>query len=102
VEVEDRLARSSPHVHDDTIILQAGFLGGLGDEVEHPLGLVGRELGDLAEGRDVPLGQHEQVGVGLRSDVADRDEAVGGVDVLAFADERAEEAVLRQPGSPPR
>ena len=34
------------------------------------------------------------MGVGLRVDVADRDEAVGGVDVVALAVELAEEAVV--------
>jgi hypothetical protein len=51
----------------------------------------------------VTLGQHEEVGVGLRVDVADRDEPVTRVDVVALADEVAEETVsVRQRGSPPR
>jgi hypothetical protein len=50
----------------------------------------------------MPLGQDEQVRVGLGRDVADGDEAVGGADVVAVADERAEETVFRQRGSPPR
>jgi hypothetical protein len=55
VEVEDRLATALAHVHEDAVILEAGLAGGLGDEVQHPLRLVRRELGDLAEARDVPL-----------------------------------------------
>jgi hypothetical protein len=34
-------------------------------------------------------------------DVADGDDALGGVDVLALAEEVAEEAVVRQRESPP-
>ena len=78
---------------------------GLGDEVEHPLRLVGRELGDVAEGVDMTLREDEQVRLGLRIDVVDRDEAVAGRDVLALAGELAEETVgprwLRQRGPPP-
>jgi hypothetical protein len=44
----------------------------------------------------VPLREDEQVGLGLRRDVADRDEAVVARDVVALANEAAEEAVLRQ------
>jgi hypothetical protein len=100
--MKDRLACALPHVHNHTIILQAHLLRRLGDEVEHPLRLLGRELGDLAEGGDVALGKDKQVRVGLRRDVADCDEAVGRADVVAFANELAEEAVLRQRGCPPR
>jgi hypothetical protein len=49
----------------------------------------------------VTLGQHEQVRVRPRIDVADRDEAVGRGDVVPVGDEAAEQAVLRQRGSPP-
>jgi hypothetical protein len=49
----------------------------------------------------VPLRQHEEVGVGPRVDVADGDESVRSVDVVALADQAAEEAI-RQRGSPPR
>jgi hypothetical protein len=49
----------------------------------------------------VPRGQHQQVGFGFRRDVANRDEAVRCVDMVALDDEPAEEAVLRQRGSPP-
>ncbi len=101
MQVEDRLTAALAHVHEDAVILEAGLAGGLCDEVQHPLRLVGRELVDLAEGRDVPLGQDEQVRVGLRVDVADRDEVVALRNVIAFPYELAEETVLRQRRSPP-
>jgi hypothetical protein len=50
----------------------------------------------------VALRDDEQVRLRLGVDVADRDEAVRLRDVLALADERAEKAVVRQRGSPPR
>ena len=101
--MEDRLAATGTDVDQHAIVLEPGRARRLGDELEHPRGLLGAELGHVAERVDVPLGQHEQVRVGLRVDVADRDEAVGRADVVALADEPAEEAVLRrrQRGSPP-
>jgi hypothetical protein len=101
VQVEDGLAAARADVDDDTVVGEAGTAGDLGHELEHPLRLVRRELADVAEGVDVPLGQDEQVRLRLRVDVPDRDEAVAGGDVLAVPDEPAEEAV-RQRGSPPR
>jgi hypothetical protein len=101
VQVEDRLPAALAHVHENAVVVEAGLARGLGDEVEHLLRLVGRELPDLTEGRDVPLGQDEQVRVGPRVDVADRNEAVGLRNVVALLYELAEEAVLRQRGSPP-
>jgi hypothetical protein len=50
---------------------------------------------------DVALGDDEQVRRSLRIDVADGDEALDGGDVVAFAIDPAEEAVVRQRGSPP-
>src|SRR5712691_11354504 len=99
--MEDRLPAALAHVHVDAVVLEAGLAGGFGDEVQHPLRLVGRELTHLAEARDVPLGQDEQMRVGPRIDVANRDEAVALRKVVAFAYELAEEAVVRQRGSPP-
>src|SRR5467141_795286 len=99
--MEDRLPRTLARVDDDTVIGQAFARGDIGDEVEHPLVLVGRKLRYLVEARDVPLGQDEQMNPRLRIDVSDRDEAVDLRDMVALAVERAEEAVSGQRGSPP-
>ena len=79
MEVEDRLAAARADVDDHPVVVEAGLARRLGHEVEHPLRLVGRELADVAERVDVPLGDDEQVRLGLRVDVPDRDEAVGCV-----------------------
>jgi hypothetical protein len=102
VQVEDALARARPDVHDDAVVLEPGVPRGVDDELEHPLHLVGRELADVPERLDVTLGQDEEVRLGLRVDVADRDEPLALEDVLAVPDELAEEARLKQRGSPPR
>jgi len=49
----------------------------------------------------MPFGDDEQMRLRFRIDVPDRDEPLGGVDVLALAEELAEEAIVRQRGSPP-
>ena len=49
----------------------------------------------------MPLGDDEQVHRRLRVDVADRDEAVGRRDVVAFAVEPAEETVVVHAASTP-
>ena len=103
MKVEHRLAGASPDVDHDPVVLYTGDLRGLGDKLEHPFRLVGRKSTDVTKGVHVALGQHEEVGVGLRVDVADRDEPVTRVDVVALADEVAEETVGLSPrGSPPR
>jgi hypothetical protein len=102
VQVEHGLTGARAGVDDDTVIAQPLACRHLGDKVEHPLVLVGGELGDLVEAVDVVLGYDEQVRPGLRVDVAYGDEPVGRRDVLALAVERAEEAVVRQRRSPPR
>src|SRR2546422_7741716 len=100
--MKDRLPGPCARVDDDTVIGQAVLRSYFGYEVEHPLRLAGRELRDLVEARDVPLGQHEQVRLRLRVEVADGDEAVRLGNVIALAVEPAEEAVvIRQRGSPP-
>jgi hypothetical protein len=99
--MEDRLPAALADVDDDTVILEALRARGVGDELQHALRLVRRELPDFPEGRDVPFREHEQVDVGARVDVLDRDEAVGRRDVVAVPVEVAEEAVVRQRGSPP-
>jgi hypothetical protein len=101
VEVEDRLPRTRADVDEHAVVGEARVARGLSDEVEHPLGLLGGKLGDVAEALDVTLRQDEQMGLGLRVDVANCDEAVRLRDVVALADEPAEEAVLRQRRSPP-
>ena len=102
MEVEDRLPRALADVEEDAVVGQPLCLRRLRDEVERPLRLVGLELRDLAEALDVPLRNDEQVDLRRGVDVLDRDRAVGERDVIALAVEPAEEAVLRQRGSPPR
>ena len=103
MKVEDGLARPGPDVDHDPVVLDTGDLRSLGDKLEHPFRLVGRKSADVTKGVHVALGQYEEVGVGLRVDVADRDEAVTCVDVVALADEVAEETIgVRQRRSPPR
>jgi hypothetical protein len=101
VEVEDGLAAALTDVDDDAVVVEPLALRGLRDEVEHPLDFVRWKLADLPKRGHMTLGQHEQVRVRTRIDVADRDEAVGRRDVVAVGDEAAEQAVLRQRGSPP-
>jgi hypothetical protein len=102
VEVEDRLSAARPDVDEYAVVLEPCLAGGLGDELEHAPRLLRRELGHVPERVDVALRQDEQVRLRLRIDVADRDEAVALVDVVALTNEAAEEAVVvRQRGSPP-
>lgn len=100
--MEDRLSRACARIDDDTVIVESLTRSDFGDEVEHPLVLVGAELRDLVEALDVVLGDDEQVCPRLRVDVADRDEALRDGDVVALAVEPAEETVVRQRRSPPR
>jgi hypothetical protein len=101
MEMKDRLSAPGADVDEHAVVLEPGLAGGLGDELEHALRLLGRKLGHVLEGVDVALRKDEEVRFGLRVDVADRDEPVGPLDVVAFTDEPAEEAVVRQRGSPP-
>jgi hypothetical protein len=100
VKVEDGLAGARPDVDHDPVILETLDLRSLGDKFEHPFGLVRREGVDVTKGVHVALRQHEEVSVGLGIDVADGDESVSRVYVIALADQAAEETV-RQRGSPP-
>lgn len=102
MEMEDRLTATLADVHDNAVVLEAGAPGRLGDELEHALDLVGRELADLTKARHVPLRQDQEVRVGARIDISDGDEAVAGVDVVAFAHQATEEALVRQREFPPR
>jgi hypothetical protein len=55
------------------VLIEARDLGGVGDEVEHALALVGGELADVAEGLDVAFGMTAvHVGFGLMSSIASR------------------------------
>ena len=102
MKVEDRLSPALADVDEDAVVLETRLLGCLGHEFEHPLRFVPRELTDVAKRGDVTLRQDEQVRVGAGVDVPDRDEAVALRDVIAFVDEPAEEAVVRQRRSPRR
>ena len=103
MKVKDGLPGARADVDHDAVVLEPGDARGLGDELEHSLRFVRREGADVSKGVDVALRQHEEVSVSLWIDVADGDEAVGCVDVVAFADEVAEEAVgTTQRGPPPR
>ena len=99
--MEDRLAATVTDVDEHAVVLEPGAMRYFRDELEHPLRLFGGELGYVAEGVDVPFGENEQVGLGLGVDVANRDEAVGLGDVVAGVRELAEQAIVRQRGSPP-
>jgi hypothetical protein len=104
VQVEDHLSAALADVDGNLVPVETRDARRLCDELEHPLRLVRRELADVVEGRDVPPRQDEQVRVRGRLDVPDGDEVRCGVDVVAVADEPAEEAVVgapRQRGSPP-
>jgi hypothetical protein len=56
VQVEDRLPAAGPDVDDDAVVLEPDLARGLGDELEHPLRLLGRKLADVAERLDMALG----------------------------------------------
>ena len=99
--MEDGLAAAGTDVDEHAIVLESGAARNLRDEVEHPLRLVRGELGDVTEGVDVPFRDDQQVRLRLRVDVADRDEAIRLRDVFALLEELAEQAIVRQRGSPP-
>lgn len=101
MEVEDGLPGSGPDVHHNPVVIEIGDLGGLGDKLEHPFGLVRREGANVTKRVHVALRQHQEVSVRLRVDVADGDESVRRVDVVAIENQAAEKAI-RQRGSPPR
>ena len=102
MEMEYGLAGALADVDGDTVVVEACDPCRLADELEHPLRLVRRKLPDLAEARDVPLRKDEKVRLGRRVDVANRDKALAAMDVISFADETAEQTVVRQRESPPR
>src|SRR2546427_5501021 len=94
MEVKDGLAGAPADVDRDAVVLQTGLGCGFGDELEHPLRLLGAELADLAERVDVPLRDDEEVHLGLWVDVFDRDEPFALRNMWALGDEAAEQAVL--------
>jgi hypothetical protein len=96
MQMEDRLPRAAAHVDEDVVILETFVPRRLGDEREHSFRLLLRKLIDVTERLDVPLGNDEQMHVGLRVDVADRHEARALTHVVALAVEPAKEAVIRQ------
>jgi hypothetical protein len=101
--MKDGLPGSRTDVDHDAVVLEPRDPRCLRNELEHSLRLLRRKAADVAEGVDVAFRQHEQVRFGLRVDVADRDEAVSRVNVVALAGEAAKEAVrVSQRGSPPR
>ncbi len=93
MQVKDRLARAGSDVDHEPVLVEPFSGGRLGDETEHPSRLVAGKLADPTERVDVPFGQDEKMGLGSRFDVADRDEAVCGTDVIAGRNELAEETV---------
>ena len=101
MEVEDGLPGSGPDVHHDPVVIETGDLRSLGDKLEHPFGLVGREGANVTKRVHVALRQHEEMSVCLRVDVVDGDESVRCMEVVAIEYQAAEQAI-RQRGSPPR
>jgi hypothetical protein len=101
VEVEDRLTAAWADIDEHPVVVQPSPARRLGDEGEHPFGLLRWEGVDVPERVDVALREDEQVRLRLRIDVADRDEAVGLRQVIALVCELTEEALVRQRGSPP-
>jgi hypothetical protein len=93
VQVEDRLAARGSDVDEHSVVLEPGAAGGFGDEVEDALRLLGGKLGDIAKRVDVTFRDDQEVGFGLRVDVADCYDTLALGDVVAVADELAEEAV---------
>jgi len=100
VQMEYRLPRCGADVHDDTVVVQPGACGGLGNEAEHSSRFLIRECCDVAHRVDVPCGQDEQMRLGGGSDVTDRDEPLRRVNVLTLGDEAAKEAVRLQRRAP--
>jgi hypothetical protein len=94
VEVEHRLACARPDIDDHAVVLEALGCSHLGHEPQHPTGFLVRKSVDLAEGVDVPLGQHEQVRLCGGRDITDCDETACTVHVIAAVDEATEEAVI--------
>ena len=93
MEVKYGLACSRPDVDDNAVVLEALRGCCLGHEPQHPARLLIRKRIDFAERVDVTLGQHEEMDVCRRRNIADRDEAVDRVHVVAPGDQVTEETV---------
>src|SRR5687768_11520456 len=91
--MEDRLAAAGADVDDDAVVLEPRLPRGVRDEAEHAAGFLVRERLDVPERVDVPLGEDEKVRRGLWPEVANGDESVARVNVVALTDEPTEEAV---------
>ena len=102
MEVEDCLPGAAADVDDDVVVLEPFVSRRFGNELEHVLRLVGRKVRNVSECLNVALGDHEQVDVRFRVDVANRDDAGAGADVIALLEQATEEAIVRQRGFPPR
>src|SRR5262249_9539322 len=83
VQMENRLPASGADVDDDAVVLEAHLECGLGDELEHPLRLVGRELGDVSKRFYVAFRNDEQMRLRAWGDVRDRNEAFALPDMVA-------------------
>ena len=84
VEMKDRLPCAPTDVDDDAVVVEPLVPGRLGNEREHLLGLVGRELIDVTERLDMTLGDHEQMRLGLWIDVVERDDTRACADMVAL------------------
>src|SRR5919201_6695538 len=102
VQVEDRLSCAAAYVDKHVVVVEPLVTSSFGDELQHLLRLVRRKLVDFAKRLDVSLGDHEQMCVRFRIDVADRYDSRASTDVFAFAVQPTKEAVVRQRGFPPR
>ena len=68
--MEHGLPPAGPDVDDHAVVVEALRSGNLRHEAQHPARFLVRECGDLAERVDMALGQHEEVRLGRRRDVA--------------------------------
>jgi len=94
VQMENSLTGARPDGTEHAVVLEAERPCRIGDELEHAKRLLGRELADLAEGVDMPLGHDQDVHLGLGVDVLHGDETVGLADGGTRVHELAEEAVV--------
>ena len=96
MQMEDRLPGAGTDVDHHLVVVQPGGARRVGHEHQHRARLLWREVADVSECLDVTFRDDEKMRVGLRVDVVDRDEAVGGVDVLAVTEEGIVAATSRR------